>query len=62
MMTVALLQQWWLATPLTKGGAADGTQTLGESPAISDLFPRHVGDDGLHSPKSVLTARRPPSG
>ena len=47
---------------LEKGGDAVGTQTMDEGPSFSDLFSHGPLDHGLHSPKSVLTARRPPSG
>ena len=47
---------------LEKGGDAVGTRTMDEGPSFSDLFSHGPLDHGLHSPKSVLTARRPPSG
>ena len=47
---------------LDKGGNAVGTRTMDEGPSFSDLFSHGPLDHGLHSPKSVLTARRPPSG
>ena len=47
---------------LAKGGDADGTRAMDESPSFSDLFSHDPLGHGLHSPKSVLTARRPPSG
>ena len=47
---------------LEKGGDAVGTRTMDEGPSFFDLFSHGPLDHGLHSPKSVLTARRPPSG
>ena len=47
---------------LEKGGDADGTRTMGESPSFSCVFSHGPLDHDIHSPKSVLTARRPPSG
>ena len=47
---------------LEKGGDAVGTRTMDEGPSFFDLFSHGSLDHGLHSPKSVLTARRPPSG
>ena len=47
---------------LEKGGDSVGTRTMDEGPSFSDLFSHAPLDHGLHSPKSVLTARRPPSG
>ena len=47
---------------LEKGGDAVGIRTMDEGPSFFDLFSHGPLDHGLHSPKSVLTARRPPSG
>ena len=43
-----------------KGGDADGTWTLGESPALRGMLHRHPNGDDLHIPKSVLAARLDP--
>ena len=51
-----------VAHSLEKGGDAVGTRTMDEGPSFFDLFSHGSLDHGLHSPKSVLTARRPPSG
>ena len=46
-----------------KGGEADGTRALGESPALPGVFDRGPVDHDLHIPKSMLAARSsPPSG
>ena len=45
-----------------KGGGADGCRTQGESSAAPGVYRRGPRDRDVFCPKSVLTARLPPSG